>query len=260
MIRIKKHNVFSIAIVKSCFILVFTATILLNSCDSGYPDDCFKNTGELVWEDREIGDFKTIFLTDNIDLYIYPDSFNFARVYAGENLIENIETEIIDTILYIKNLNVCNIFRDHKKPIEVHLNAKTLERIEYRGHGKIETMSPIEGNLFRLRIIEGHGNVKIESATRHVTLSYQSGTADVNFYGKKIVYLGIFNGGLGVVNSLNMNCNIVYINHMSNNNAYINAKDTIITEIHMHGNVYYKGDPAIRLVGKYGEGGIYKID
>ncbi|MBS4012657.1 MAG: DUF2807 domain-containing protein [Bacteroidetes bacterium] len=260
MIRIKKYNDLTSAAIKSCFAIFCAALIILNSCDSGFPDDCFKNTGELVWENREIASFKTILLTDNVDLYIYPDTFNFARVYAGENLIDKVITEINDTILVIKNTNTCNWTRDYKKPIEVHLNTKTLQRIEYQGYGNIKTMSPIEGHSFRIRIIEGHGNVKIESATRHVTLSYQSGTADVSFQGEKIVYLGIFNGGLGVVNSLEMDCNIVYINHMSNNNAFINAKDSIITEIHMNGNVYYKGNPAIRLAGRYGEGDIYKID
>lgn len=245
---------------RNIVLIYFSFATILISCDSDFPGDCFMNTGELVWEERELEAFKLIRLYDNVDLFIYPDSIDFIELYAGSNLIDKIITDVNDSILDIRNNNDCNWLRDVDKPIEVHLHTKSLKEIRYRGIGDIETKSAIQGPSFRLYIKEGHGLINIETNTHHAHLDYKSGTADVKYSGTDVDYLGVFTGAYGKFDSRKMHVRYVYINQMSNNDLYTNVRELLNAEIHMSGNVYYKGEPDSIIQVTHGTGKLIPIN
>ena len=213
----------------------------------------------MVWEDRDIGGFDKVKLQDNIDLFIYNDSISYLKVYAGENLIDNVSTIVSDSVLLINNNNICNWVRDVNKPIEVHLYTNQLKHIEYRNaSGNITTIDTLSGHLIKLKIREGHGKVIIDTHTHHARLDYKSGTADVFFSGE-VDYFGVFSGAYGMFDSREMNSRHVYINQMSNNNVYTYAREILTVEIHLFGNIFYTGSPDINIQGRFGEGDLIYI-
>lgn len=245
---------------QKAILLTLPAVMLFSaSCDSGFPDDCFKNTGKMVWEERTIAGFNKVKLQDNVDLFIYNDSIDYVKVYAGENLIDKISTSVNDSVLQINNYNICNWVRDVNKPVEVHLYTNNLKHIEYRNaSGNITTIDPLTGPLIELRVREGHGKVMINTNTHHARLDYKSGTADVFFSGE-VDYFGVFAGAYGMFDSREMNSRFVYINQMSNNDVYTYARDILSVEIHLFGNIFYTGNPEISIQGRFGEGNVLPL-
>ncbi len=242
--------------IKSLIALCF----FLTACDNNFPGDCFKSTGDHIWEERELESFNNVRLQDNIDLFLYPDTFNYVKIYAGANLIENITTTINDSVLKIKNQNSCNWVRDPGKPIEAHVHIKSLDTLEYySGYGNIETITPIEGSSFNLKVKNGHGDVRIKANTHHAFLSFKSGTSDIHYEGN-VNYLGIFYRAFGRFDSRKMNASHTYINQMSSNDAYIKVEKRLVVEIHLQGNVYYLGSPEIEIQGIYGEGDLIPLE
>ncbi len=256
----KKGHVVSAAVSKAGKLCLAIILLLLLSCDSHFLDDCINSTGKLVWEERAIGNFNTLELTDNIDLYITPDTFDNIKVYAGENIISNIATTITDTILHIQNLNACNWLRNPDYPIEVHLTTKSLSTINYfYGTGVIKSVAPFNHYFFRLNVIDGHGDIHIKTNTHHAFLHFRSGTSDINYSGS-VDYLGVFLNAFGRFDSRDLDTRHVYINQMSNNDAYTYAYQRLSVKLHMLGNIYYMGNPEVVVQERHGEGDVIPVE
>ncbi len=234
--------------------------ISVSSCEDDFPGDCFKNTGDMTSETISMGGFCQVNLYDNIDLYIIPDTVDKAIITAGSNIIDKINLNVSDSILEMRNQNTCNWVRNPNYPVSVHLHTRSLNSIRYRGSGNIETTYPIEGRSFRLWIREGHGIIKIEANTHHVYLDYKSGTADVYYSGENVDYLGVFAGAYGKFDSRNLKTRFAYINQMSNNDLYTYAREILSVELHMLGNIYYKGEPDSIIQVKHGTGKLIPIN
>ncbi len=251
MIFGKKHAV--PALVISCFILT--------SCSKGFPGDCFKSAGYYISEDRKIEGFDTIVLRDNIDLFLYPDTFDLVEVFAGENLVEKIITKkTCDNVLEIRNNNICNWIRDPNKPIEVHIHTKSLVTLKYyNGCGNIKTLSPFEGHVFELKVRKGHGDITIETNTHHAYLHFRSGTSDI-YYEGNADYLDAYLSAFGRFDSRKLETRHTHINQMSSNDAYVYARERLVVEIHLQGNVYYSGNPEVHVKGRYGDGDVIPLE
>ena len=66
--------------------------------------------GNMIIETRQLSDFNTIHINDNIDINMIKSDSSFIEIRAGENLMPNIISEVVDDILIIKNEKspVCN--------------------------------------------------------------------------------------------------------------------------------------------------------
>src|SRR3972149_5567093 len=96
------------------FWLVIGMFPLASACKKDKPD-CFKSTGDLVREQREVGDFSSMEVYNNVNVVISQDTLNQVIIEAGENLLEEITTEINGATLVIRNNNKCNWVRSYKK-------------------------------------------------------------------------------------------------------------------------------------------------
>jgi hypothetical protein len=70
---------------------ISVAVLFLVSCND--VEDCIKGTGEVMLEERPVGFYDGITVSDDINLVILNDTARNLVVEAGENLLPEISTE-----------------------------------------------------------------------------------------------------------------------------------------------------------------------
>jgi hypothetical protein len=224
------------------------------SCKKADLLDCFNSTGKIVKQEREINEFSSVLLKDNVNLYLRPSNHNKLVLEAGTNLMPKIITSVNEKgVLEIENENTCNWVRSFDKPLNVYLDFMTLDSLEYRSVGNIYCEDTLRMDHFLVNIYEGSGilNLLINIKEFQVNLSY--GTADVKVIGRAgSSYL--FQAGAGRIDESEAISKNAFIRNWGSNNMFIWASEMIEVEIKGIGNVYYKGNPTQIIKSEIGQG------
>jgi hypothetical protein len=244
---------------------------LLNSCKKE-NGNCFNSTGSIVTEIREISDFNSLKMLDNVDVELFSGDENKIEVTAGENIIHNITAEVIeaevlqDSVpiitrqLVIKNLNACNWLRSYDNPIKVKITYKfSLDIIEYRSIGDLTCLNTIDSDTFSINIFEGAGIVSLDLNCRLSFLNFHYGTADLNVKGTSMVNY-IYQASYGPVNATEFKTDFNYLENRGSNNCFVFARLFLGATISSIGNVYYTGNPEEVSLAKNGSGSFYEIE
>ncbi len=228
------------------------------SCKKESMCDCVKSTGSTNVIYRDIKDFKCIYLTDKMDLYLTQGSEYEVRVEAGENLQKLIKTELDGETLKVFNSNRCNWVRGYKHKIKVYVTAPYFKHLKHGGLGVIESLNTIVQDTIFLRT-ENSGDFKLDVSTYRVVTSahgngdmYLSGETDLlesYYYGTNFLY----------ANALKVN-SYLFLTSYSLGHAHINAPENGLMDIRINraGNVYYKGNPNTINLTRNGKGNLIK--
>lgn len=82
-------------------------------CDSEDTNDCFQTSGEIVQKEVEVESFSEIMVFERIKLFIEQGPVQKVIVESGKNLINEVDVEVKDGRLLLKNENSCNLFREY---------------------------------------------------------------------------------------------------------------------------------------------------
>jgi hypothetical protein len=111
-------------------LFILTWIILVNlSCDSANAPDCFKTTGELTSQEVITGPFHSVVVMDEADVYLGNGDEQLVEIRSGRNLIPEIQLEVKDSVLTIRNKNTCNWRRIPGNP-GIYINHDRLRRVE----------------------------------------------------------------------------------------------------------------------------------
>ncbi len=229
------------------------------SCKKGSVTDCFYSTGKIRNEDRNIGNFNSILLKDNVNLILIKSDNNSVKVEAGSNLINKIKTEINENnVLEIRNENNCNWIRNYDSPINVYLNYIDIDSIEYRSIGDVTTQDTLITDSLWLRVHEGAGQIKMQLNVQRLYCALHYGTADIVLSGiSSLSY--VYSTSFGLIDMVDLESNFVYVINRSSNDIYLKAKTHLDAAIENIGNIYYKGNPSTIEFDKIGQGELIKI-
>jgi len=228
-------------------VVVLLLLLLTNACSKS-PGDCFTSAGKAITMERSIDDFTGILMFDNIDVELISGNSPKVEVTAGEHLIENITTEVIDSVLYIKNQNGCNFVRSYNKPLQVKVYFQRIDSLEYRSIGNLICRDPIStANSFKIDIYEGAGRIELELNTKSSHLNFHYGTAELIVSGFSQVNY-IYQASYGPVDARNLRTSFNYLENKSTNDCWVQANVALGVTISSIGNVYYWGNPDISLV------------
>jgi len=227
---------------KACWILI-SVLIFISSCKKENMCDCFKSTGEITTEERVTEPFNSIYLSDNVNLFLIRDSVFKVKVVAGKNLLPLIKTNVEDGSMHISNNNKCNWVRSYKPKINVYVSMPTLMFIEYTGCGNISMLNTFTGDSIYFDTKNGSGTVDLDINMRVCYLIINTGPVDVNVKGHADE-LQLYYIGTGMIHCENLTTNYTYITHKSTGNCYINVRDLLIYHISWTGNIHYTGNPS----------------
>jgi len=216
--------------------------IIFISCKKENRCDCLKSTGKIVLENRVVGDFTNIWIEDNINVIIKPDTINKITIEAGKNLLELIHTEIKNNYLYITNENRCNWIRKFDIPINAYISIKKLDSINYWGYGNITCTDTLVNDIFQIDVHDGAGTIDLTIKAQESRLKIHTGPPTMNIKGISRVNL-LYQGGTGRINAENLCTEYTYLKSFGTNDCFIQVSKELEAKINYIGNVYYKGNP-----------------
>lgn len=239
-------------------ILFIIGILLFVQCDN--PADCVKSTGPLVSKTFSGFEFDKILVHKGIALVLKQGENRSITVVSGENLIDDIQVNVNDGLLTLKDDTSCNWVRDYGQTI-VYVSAPNLTDI----YSKTEQNITSDGILAFDHLhftsldtadgIDGAGtgdfilnvqsqNLYVES--NNVSRFYLSGTTTA---------LGIsFYSGNSTLRAENLLAEKVTIFHRGSNDMFVHPLNEISGDIYNLGNVYAGFRPAIVQVNEHYRG------
>ncbi|MEN8225549.1 MAG: DUF2807 domain-containing protein [Bacteroidota bacterium] len=231
--------------------------LLSLSCSKTNPVDCFKNSGKVVVEKREITSFTYLHMKNNVDVYLSFSPEYSVEVKAGENMIPGIKTSISGKKLTISNENSCNWIRSYSSPIEVHLGVPVLDSVLYQSSGNLSSVNQLSGNSFKLDVEDGAGSINLWLNMHRSKINLHYGTTDLILRGHAHISQ-LFSGAYGPADLSQLQTEISYVTNNSTNICRVQADITLEVEIHNVGDVYYSGDPNTVALWATGSGELIK--
>ncbi len=244
------------------FINILLGCTLLSgflACKKTDPTDCFKSTGQVIFEDRESVSVRFIRLENNVNLILTQDQNPQILVEAGENLLDKIDTELNGDSLFIRNNNSCNWVRSFSTLVNVYVNVTNLLQIEYFGSGNITVTNTIISDSLKLDIRKGAGSVNLMINSGTTYLNLHEGTCDITCNGNSSVTF-IYAADYGPFFCEGLESHHVFINNRGTNDCYVRAVYELGATIEYLGNIYYYGNPSIVNSVIKGSGKLIKMD
>jgi len=237
-------------------LIIITTISFSFSCKKENEGDMLKSVGESIKQTREITEnFSKVNLSNTINLIITQDTINKIEVEAGENIISNIKTDIVNNELIIKDINTFNWVRPLDTKINVYLHVRQLETLEYYGSGTILSTNAISGKVFHFNTHDGSGDVDITLNTSESHFWIQAGVQNIRvngFSGVNYIYIigeNFFYGN-------NLETGYTYITNISSGDCYIYATKEIGAKIEWVGDIYLRGKPPVIDLIKNGTGNL----
>jgi hypothetical protein len=83
---------------------------VLFSCKKATDRICVKSAGKISEEIRLLTDFHSLEIGSKLSVTLVQDSANFVTVNGGKNLLNFIETEVVNGRLILRNENKCHFY------------------------------------------------------------------------------------------------------------------------------------------------------
>lgn len=237
----------------SIYTAFFAILILHTSCKKENMGDCFKSAGNVVSETRFLEDFTRLEVEDGVDVFFGFGQENVAIVETGTNLIDLIDTEVLDGTLYIRNRNTCNWVRKLDTPIRVDLTCKTLDFLVSRGFGQIESTDTISQPVFAAEQWDASGTIRLLLNTEEVYLKSHTGPADFVCHGNTNI-LYAYNSSMGILRLEGIQANGIQIWNRGVGDIYVTTNYWGNIHIDDIGDVYYTGNPVELTIETNGPG------
>jgi len=205
-------------------------------------EGCLKNAGAVKSTVRELDLFREIKLYDKIDVVLTQDSVQMVRVETGDNMLPNIETTVIDSVLTVRDNSSCKWVRNLDEKITVYISTSKLRQIIYHGAGNITSTNTFKADEFTIDSPEGLGAINLKLDCRQTNILIRMNAADIILQGKS-ARTSVYCAVSGSVNLRDFVSDYVTIDHRSVRDSWVNVVTTLDARILYKGNLYYKGNP-----------------
>lgn len=226
------------------YIVLFGFTILLSGCAKEKWDDCFTSTGPITEQLRTVGNFSEIRLYDRVNLVLEERSTGTLIVEAGRNLLGQIETDVSDGVLTIRNDNTCNWVRSFRPKITIKVSADQVARLELMGTGEVLSTATVHRSVFSVEQHKAQGSAVIALDVDTCYVGSHSGAGSITCTGSAAVAY-LFSGIMGPIDAMGLDAGEVHLNNSGVADMRCHASSSLGVEIYGVGDVYYSGNPTI---------------
>ncbi len=217
--------------------------LLLLGCEREQWDDCITSAGPMRSEERAVGDFHTIDLSDRVDLVIEERAFGTVSVEAGDNLLGQIITEVENGTLLVRNDMTCNWVRSFKPRITVHVPVDQVSKLVLRGTGNISCADTIIRDRFELEQWSAQGSADLLLSVISCSIALHTGAGDVRLRGRCMQTADLYSGIQGPMDASGMIARFVNVNNSGIADIHCWVTEQLNVGIHDVGDVYYRGEP-----------------
>jgi len=219
------------------FVLIALLATTLTSCNLDMHFGQTNGNGNVVTEDRNLNEsFDKVKGSAGLDVYLTEGSENKVVVEADENLMDIIETNVINGKLTIRaNKNI-----GRSKAKKVHVTYKNLISIEASSGADVIGNSVIKSETLNLDSSSG-ADLEVEVMSKDLYAETSSG-ADIVISGKTVNFTAKASSGSDLkAKKLNaIDCNA---RASSGADITVNVKDRLDAKASSGGDVRYYGNP-----------------
>lgn len=220
--------------------LLIVLMALLLSLSSCLDELFLEGNGRLETEYRTDAGFSGISSNGDFQVTVMPGNRYSVEVTAESNLLNYIETDVIDHTLRIRTSG--NRILDHCKPIEIYITTPVLSGLTLSGSGQIYT-GGFSSDEFQI-LLSGSGNIDTQISADVISANI-SGSGTVLMEGD--AYETDFRiSGSGKIKSYDLLQDHCQASISGSGDMYVNASETLDASISGSGFVYYISRPAIR--------------
>ncbi|MER3463491.1 MAG: hypothetical protein C4329_02815 [Chitinophagaceae bacterium] len=220
------------------YCLFILSIITFFSCKKGTFD-----AGNTVIKERVIANVHQIILYDNINLILTQDTVEKLRIEAGENIQNEIATDINGAALTIKNTSSNQWLQYPAQKINCYVSIKQLRKIDYKSAGNITSTNTLQSDYFQIDS-EGAGDVRLSlNSIKIVANAYQE-NADLILSGRSDTCYA-YCSSRGTIDFRNLQVRRMAVDFGSVRDGYVWATEALHAQIFYKGNLYYKGTPTV---------------
>jgi len=108
------------------------------SCDTANAPDCIQASGDIISIELDVDAFDKVVVYNRVQLKVQQGTTQQVFLESGENLIDDVQVEVVDGQLILKNHNNCNLVRDYGLTV---VTVITPDLTEIRSSTGLETQS-----------------------------------------------------------------------------------------------------------------------
>jgi hypothetical protein len=206
----------------------------LNGCGK----ETVKGSGEVVSEERQLSEFKTIKLKGVGRVVLTQGPNHLITIQTDDNIMPLIETEIQNDQLVISQGN----YNLRPTTLNFNITVAQLKGIAISGAGDVIGKSRFMSDEFAAKI-SGSGDMALELDVTELETDI-TGSGSMNLSGQTDRHEAKISGS-GKINAFDMQTKNVFLKVSGSGNCKINATETLYTRISGSGDVIYKGHPRI---------------
>lgn len=234
---------------KKLLYIIIVATIF--GCSSENSPDCFQTDGALIQSEVvDLDVFKRIMVFDRVKLYISQGPVQKVVIETPENLLNEVNVRVEDSILKLKDNNSCNLFREFETT-KVYVTSPNIDVIRNSSGSTVEDIGPIRFERLELvsedREVEDlfhiDGDFDLDELDTGGIIINANGVSTFRLKGKTRGFqIGLFDGDVRVEAEF-LEANSINIFHRSTNKIICFPKDSIRGTILSIGDVIAKNRP-----------------
>ena len=216
-----------------------SASLIILSCNKEKDFDCFKSTGSIRQEQRELPFFTKISLNDNINLVFVAAEEQKIVVEAGSNLLPKIRTRIVGDSLILENLNYCDWVRSYDKQVKVYIHGNPGLRLYNNGYGTVS--GKVTGSTLFIKSWSNE-NMEIDIDLDFLWLeTFKFGSSTLTGQANTVY---IFRHSVGIVDMRSMQrCNELLIHDHGQGLSYVRADSALTVRLFDSGSLEIYGQP-----------------
>lgn len=235
------------------------ALVLFTACQRDQWDDCITSTGPMSSVERSLAPFDRIVLEDRIDLVLEQRAAATVAVTGGGNLLDQVETEVVDGELRIRSRLRCNWVRSFKPRITVHAPIDGVCHLTLRGTGKASCSDTVRCAYFLLEERGGEGGADLLLSTVRSDIALHTGAGAVVVRGRT-QRAELFSGIMAPLDASGLQASDCAVRNSGVADIRCWALHRLDVAIEDVGDVYYRGDPHDVHSEVIGTGRLYRME
>jgi hypothetical protein len=188
--------------------------------------------------------FKSINTGIDGDLYYTQDSVYKVEIHAQSNILDQIETKVVDGELQIEFEKFKNI--GHHDRISIYVSSPDISGLGVNGSGTLYALQGVRSGSMNLKV-NGSGNITITKYTGIALSADISGSGGINVNGGEVKTENLHISGSGNMDLQGLIADNVTTNTSGSGNMTVYASKTLNAHISGSGNVFYMGYPVVFL-------------
>ena len=233
--------------------ILLISIILFTGCKKATDRPCWKNAGENITDIRELPNKSTLNIFDDIDVILIKDSLDFIEIESYSNLFSFIEINTIDTAMEFRNLNRCDFVRkkDISNSIKVHYS--NIDKLNIYGTGDVTFMNTITQEYLEINSYNSRSAFTLDVSCHKLQCVFIEGSMEANISGTSDSTY-IFQSQYSIVNATDLANSYLHFSNNSTGDCHVRATDKLAVELLDVGNIYYKGNPTLKILADIGLG------